>query len=122
MVSCLTVLKRGQDVCAGCFCPGTVSLRKEHPHGLSVHRPMRSASPPARLSQSFWGVKSWASGEAQMGRCTPLERSCRLRVDAPRLLRKVGTELGSRGAGVPVCRVRTDSLGVEWGHQKLELW
>lgn len=45
-----------------------------------------------------------------------VERSCRLRVDAPRLLRKVGTGLGSWCAG---CEIGL--FAVEWGRWSLEI-
>lgn len=78
--------------------------------------------PTCPLIPVFLGSEVLGEWRSADGAVHTVERSCRLRVDAPRLLRKVGTELGSPGAGVPVCRVRMDSLGVEWGQQNLELW
>lgn len=70
--------------------------------------------PTCPLIPVFLGSEILGEWRSTDGAVHTVERSCRLRVDAPRLLRKVGMGLGSRCAG---CEM--GPLAVEWGRWSL---
>lgn len=87
-------------IVAGCFCLGTLPLRKEIWHSLSLcPQAYEKRFPTCPLIPVFLGSEILGEWRSADGAVHTVERSCRLRVDAPRLLRKVGMGLGSQCVG-----------------------
>lgn len=83
-------------ITAGCFCLSP--LRKEVLLSLSLcPQAYEKRFPTCPLIPVFLGSEILGEWRSVDGAVHTVERSCRLRVDAPRLLRKVGWGLGVRG-------------------------